>query len=209
MPLLPMPSSQESVPISRGILHYPAFRFNVKSIDEAMKFTKMIMNFLFNNIHIPLLDEIHDSIYKRTKQTTMVATGHLLSKLYYRRRRLSGALYHLSVGYNPTRLNQSVAQELELKGGVHRNWTNHFNEFGEAICSRTPEDLYAFYGYRYKANPSARRGALSLSAQEVIGSQIDGIENDGSNIAYAIAGRLIYPLGNATGIYLHNLGTTQ
>lgn len=120
--------------------------------------------------------------YRRTRATSMVATGELRSKLFYRRwQNVIGTMF--SLGYRATSNNQSVVQEFS-SGRVHKSHSEHFQATGRIAypkCSRSPEDLYSMFG-GYTSNPDARRRALGRSIDEVFITKTSGraIENGGN-----------------------------
>lgn len=120
--------------------------------------------------------------FKRTKRTTMVATGETRKSMFAKINQPQANGSFFAFGYGPTKNNQSIEQELG-GGKVHRTEKSHYNEHGYAKCSRTPNDIYSAYG-SYTSNPRAIRGAMRKAIKNVFKTSGDIIIYDRGDTYY-------------------------
>ncbi len=185
-------------------------RFKRSSIKRAMKKVKRIT---VQTHQRNVVDVHHDyqTAFAVTWDTTMVATGHTRSKLFYKRTRVKdGTIFRF--GYGATKNNQSVMQEFG-RGKVHRKASDHiwFDEAhgGSAICSRNPEDLWAAFGMRYQANPKAKRRAMYHAINRTFFTRANKVAVNGGNFFYMPSFRgYAKNLSQRTRRYLNTLGVS-
>lgn len=145
-------------------------RVRPKDLRWLVKWFKLVTHSV-QRVNEDRLNKANKDIYRLAKMGTMKATGELESKLSRRRIRVPNGARFITGYFDGGSNRQAEHQEFET-GKVHRHTRQHYNKvagFGrqneKGRCSRTPEDLWAFTGYQYKANPRAKRRALALAIE--------------------------------------------
>jgi len=159
------------------------YAISPRSIVMAVKDIKGICDLVFE-FQEDYVQGRFERIEKLTRARTMVATGELRSKLFMKIARHSRGSTRFVCGYSPTSNNQAYHQEFDATDNVHTSRREHFDDRGNAKCSRVPVDLYSRYGQTYLSNRSARRRALATSIEEALNTRVNFGTDGGGNIRY-------------------------
>lgn len=164
------------------------YRVNPGSISSAGMVIKKITDAVFI-IQEDFMAMRYKRIYDLTKSRTMVATGHLRSRLYNRKQRVGYGSTLFECGYGSTLNNQSWYQEFDTFGKVHHTKSEHYwaknvgDKAGSPRCSISPVNLFEMYG-SYKSNRNARRRALASSIEDSLSTSVHNAVISGNNMTY-------------------------